>query len=192
MTINRNNYEEFFLLYVDQELSDADRRAVEIFVSENPDLEQELSMLQGTRISPDESISFADKDALLRPSANDFPVGLANIRELFLLYVDQELGENERKSVEEFAAQHPQLQHELKLLKQTVIEPDTEVRFERKEELYREEKERALVRFRWVRYAAAAVFIIIAGFLVFQYFSKREPAKSLAKSANRSAKAIYR
>ena len=187
MTVNRNNYEEFFLLYVDQELSDADRKAVEIFVRENPDMQQELSMLQDTRIRPDDSVSYADKEALLRPITNDFPVGLANIRELFLLYVDDELDGDERRSVEDFAAKHPQLQHELKLLKQTVIEPDIEVKFERKEELYRKEKDRVVDRFHWIRYASAAIFLIIAGFLAFEFFSKHEPGKSVADARTRTS-----
>ena len=42
MNINRDNYEEFFLLYADNELSVQEKNAVEDFVRQHPDLEEEL------------------------------------------------------------------------------------------------------------------------------------------------------
>ncbi len=46
MIINRHNYEEFFLLYIDNELDGGQQTAVEKFVEQNPDLGKELEMLK--------------------------------------------------------------------------------------------------------------------------------------------------
>ena len=45
MQINRHNYEEYFILYMDNELPAAERRMVDEFVKLHPDLQEELSLL---------------------------------------------------------------------------------------------------------------------------------------------------
>ena len=62
--ITRDNYEEFFLLYIDNELSVADREAVERFIAHHPDLQQEWKALLHCRLLPDEELVFPDKAAL--------------------------------------------------------------------------------------------------------------------------------
>ena len=42
MIINRHNYEECFILYWDNELTASQKQAVENFVKENPDLQEEF------------------------------------------------------------------------------------------------------------------------------------------------------
>src|SRR5580692_6024629 len=65
MDINRNNYETFFLLYLDRELKPADRQEVEKFLSENVDLQREFTVLQKTVLLPAETV-FEKKESLLR------------------------------------------------------------------------------------------------------------------------------
>ncbi len=65
MDINRNNYESFFLLYLDRELSTADKHEVENFLIENSDLQKEFALLQQTMLIHDDTI-FEPKELLFR------------------------------------------------------------------------------------------------------------------------------
>lgn len=156
ININRHNYEEFFLLYTDQELSPADRMAVEQFVQENPDLADELYALQQTTL-PIEDFMPLDKSMLYRTAGEE--IGLHNHTEQFLLYVDNELSSAERENVETFVLQHPSLQETFMQLKQTVL-PLEQISFPDKNSLYRNESEkRPVVYMRWMRMIAAAAVI---------------------------------
>jgi hypothetical protein len=69
--ITRDNYEEYFLLYIDNELSVADREAVERFVAHHPDLQQDWKALLHCRLLPDEQLVFPDKEALYKDEAEE-------------------------------------------------------------------------------------------------------------------------
>src|ERR1043165_5987248 len=103
MIITRHNYEEFFLMYVDDELTAEERVAVNLFVQQNPDLAEELEMLQQTKLIADESLQFEDKKILLQ---NVDEISIDNYEEQFLLYIDKELDNKKRNDVEKFVLQH--------------------------------------------------------------------------------------
>jgi hypothetical protein len=65
MEINRNNYETFFILYLDRELSAPDMLEVEKFLNENTDLRKEFSLFQQTVLIPS-PIVFDQKELLFR------------------------------------------------------------------------------------------------------------------------------
>jgi len=156
MIINRNNYEEFFLMYVDNELTAQQRAEVEMFVQQNADLRNEFEMLKQTKLEAEE-IEFGHKTELLKIKDS---IGLDNYSEYFLLYIDNELNESSREAVEKFVLQHPRLQDEFSLLKQTIL-PQEKIVFHHKKSLYRKE-ERRVIYFNWTRIAAAAAMIGIA------------------------------
>ncbi len=70
MEINRNTYEEMFLLYIDGELSEEDRKAVEHFMRQNPDLEEEFVLMQETVFTADDNLVFENKGILYKNESN--------------------------------------------------------------------------------------------------------------------------
>lgn len=159
ININQHNYEAFFLLYVDGELSAADKQAVEQFVQANPDLAFELEMLQQAQLGM-EDLVFDDKAILYRNESTE--INTHNFEEQFLLYVDNELTTTGKENVERFVLQHPALQETFTVLKQTRLETETIV-FGDKQSLYRkEEKEKPVLYLRWQRIAIAAALMGLA------------------------------
>lgn len=157
MSINRQNYEEYFLMYADGELSIHQRMEVEWFVQQNPDLAAELELLHQARLVPDDKIVFAYKEDLFKiPEGH---INLNNYEEYFISFIDNELSKDECEDVEKFILQHPQLQAEFALLKQTVSEPEAVI-FENKEMLYRHKEDKKPVEMKWWRIAAAAVLLL--------------------------------
>jgi hypothetical protein len=150
MNLNRHNYEEFFLLYVDNELSAAERKAVELFVQENADLKAELNMLQQTVFNADDVV-FDNKAGLLKEE-------MTALQQNLLLYIDNELSPEDKLSTEKLLRTDIAASKELSLLQQTKLEADTAIVFTDKKSLYRKEGGR-VVALPWRRIAAAAILL---------------------------------
>ena len=150
MNINRHNYEEFFLLYVDNELSAAERNAVEVFVQENADLKEELLMLQQTIFNSD-AVVFENKHTLLKEE-------ITPLQENLLLYIDNELSAVGKLNMQQLLAADAAASKEFTVLQQTKLQADTAIVFPDKKILYKKEKGR-VVGMPWFRIAAAAILL---------------------------------
>ncbi|MDP4148939.1 MAG: hypothetical protein Q8943_05940 [Bacteroidota bacterium] len=179
--ITRNNYEEFFLLYVDHELSAADRQMVESFVADHPDLGAELDLLAQCRFDPARE-GFPDKSALLKPAVTG---------ESLLLYIDGELDGEARRMVETRAQEDAAIQRELSLLRQTISEPDGSILFAQKEALYRREGERRIFYLPAFRVAAAALLLLLTGLAVFFLMRKKEGPLTAGASGGRNSRSAH-
>ena len=173
--ITKDNYQEFFLLYVDNELSATERRAVESWVAENPDLQEEWESLLQCRVSPEETPVFRDKSVLFRQT-HDNAIGENNHLDYFLSYIDGELDKKQREMVETFIQTSPSGRIQLEQLRRTVSVPDGAVVFPDKESLYHKEKSRPIILFyRWTA-GAAAVLTGVVVLLLLQGRQNRQPA----------------
>lgn len=64
MSINKNNYEEWIVAFLDNELSADQVLAFEKFMDENPALKSELAAYQNVKFAPTDHIVFENREAL--------------------------------------------------------------------------------------------------------------------------------
>jgi hypothetical protein len=184
MTISRNNYESYFLLYIDNELCRADKIMVEAFVQQHTDLRQELLMLQQTVLNP-AAVPFEQKISLLKQEAS--------FQQKLLLHLDGELSAAEVAVLQNELQGDKALRQEWELLQQAKLQPQDKVVFENKEILLRKEPARVIPA-KWWR-AAAAVFIglsLVGTLLVINNKNNKQAGGDIAKKipAENSATAI--
>ncbi len=170
MNINRNNYEEYFLLYADNELTDSEKAEVLLFVKENKDLEEEFRMIHHTILKPNVNVQLTDKSFLLRN--NNLFINEENYEEIFVLYHDNELSEKEKLETENFLRLHKELKNEFDLIGMASLTPERSVVFDNKKLLYKKEKTGKVVPVMFWRMLTAAVFIGFGLWITNLYFGK--------------------
>lgn len=151
------NYEEYFLLYADKELSGTAMKAVEEFVAAHPELQRELDDLLSTVQQPNEAIAFPLKDALMKNTNEGGTIIEEDYESLFVRCLDDELNEEEKIFTEKLLKAHPKYQPTFDALQSARLEPDRKVVFPDKQLLYR--RETKVITFHIWQYAAAAALV---------------------------------
>ncbi|MGL6269027.1 MAG: hypothetical protein ACRC2O_13935 [Chitinophagaceae bacterium] len=167
MNINRHNYEEFFLLYADNELPADQRLAVEDFVQQNADLKEELNLFLALHLDPDTNLIFDNKESLLHPVIlHEDAAPATDDEEKLLRLIDLELSLAETTDLKQKLSENPALMIELEILSKTKLQPDLSVVFPDKSILYKISQEKVRVfQMSWLRVAVAAAIILAAGLL---------------------------
>lgn len=177
MNINRHTYEEYFLLYIDNELTVQERNAVEVFIQQNPDLKQELILLQESMLTAD-TIIFTDKEGLLKNNAVN-----ADLQEKLLLLIDGELDTNESSFIAKQIENDAAVKNEFDLLQQTKLNAEDRIVFENKALLYKKEDSKVVVM-RWWKIAVAAMLIGAGLWGTVNYFNDNTTAIEAATASN--------
>lgn len=75
--INEDNYEAYFLDYLEGNLSEKDKKELELFIKENPKLGEEIKAYDNSLfLIPDMEVSFKEKESLRHNKAFLFPLWL--------------------------------------------------------------------------------------------------------------------
>jgi hypothetical protein len=157
--IHTGNYEEFFILYMDNELTQEQRKMVESFLERHPELRAELDLLLSTQL-PAETISF-DKGSLLSSSMK-----LSTTEEELLLYIDNELPASEKNRLELELASNKDYQREHSILLKTKLDAAELIPYPNKEELYHRTTRVIAFKF-YIRIAAAVLLVAGMGSLYY-------------------------
>ncbi|MBO9592108.1 MAG: hypothetical protein J7599_04305 [Niabella sp.] len=175
--INPTNYETYFLLYVDHELSGNERAEVEAFLQQHPETQPLLEELLRTR-------QVADPETVFPGKAKLFFGATAMTDEALLSYLDKEAVP---AAVSE-ALQHPspELAQRLQAFEQTIAEPDLSIVFPDKARLYRRTKPVSLKIWR-IAAAAALVVMAVGTALWLQDQNKKAPLAERGQSPVRNS-----
>ena len=153
MKINRDNYEPFFLDYLEGNLDENYIDQFLDFLEQNPDLKEELQLFDNIHL-PQEQVLFKGKEQLYKPVLND-----ASVFDMkTIAFLEGDLNDEDRKSFESYLALHPELQKEYELFAKTRLVADTEIKFPKKHKLYK--KSGTIVLMNWVARAAAVLVLV--------------------------------
>lgn len=158
--IHLGNYEEFFILYMDGELDQQGKKLVDEFLLQHPDLQAEFQMLLATRL-PMEEFSFNKEDLFADAMKSNM------VDEDLLLFIDNELPAEKRKSVELKISTNTDYRKQHELMLMTRLDASEKILFPDKNLLYRKEEKRTIIFRPWMRVAAAAVAIAAMGIVYF-------------------------
>jgi hypothetical protein len=162
--IHSGNYEEFFILYMDNELTEAQRKMVDSFLETRPELRAELDLLLTTKL-PAETMSF-DKGSLFSSSMK-----LSAAEEELLLYIDNELPLSEKNRLELELASNKDYQLQHSILLQTKLDAADVITYPNKEELYH--RSTRVIAFNFYLRIAAAI-LLVAGMGSLYYLQNRD------------------
>ncbi|MFW6043330.1 MAG: anti-sigma factor family protein, partial [Marinilabiliaceae bacterium] len=99
MKINRNNYEQWFIDYLDGMLDPHSVKELEAFLKMHPDLAEELDSIGNVRLEP-EHVPFSGKASLLKENAENVCPGRADY--LLIKQMEEGLSKEEERELEEW------------------------------------------------------------------------------------------
>lgn len=166
MKITRDNYESFFMDYLEGNLSEELIDPFLDFLKQNPDLKEELQGFEPITL-PADTVVYPGKQGLYKTP------GQESFDQQAVAYLEGELTLQERIAFEASLQQDPTLQKEYALFEKTRLAPDPTLRFAGKEKLYK--KTGAIVWLNWIG-RAAAVLVLLLG--IYSLFHKGEDNRS--------------
>lgn len=208
MKIDRNNYEIYFLDYLEGRLTADETAGLLIFVKENPDLKALIESEERISLVPDKTINFYPKSALKRKSDAVYESGIEdnplldietlistpginsqNYEEFMIRFYENDLNDSEKADVADFLKDSPLYIKEFELFESTILKPNTGIIYPHKSRL----KRNIIARFgvkRVITIIALAASVLLFSTLFLKYIYQPIPGdidKQIAQTFNRSS-----
>lgn len=161
MRINRNNYESYFIDYLDGNLEHEVIDDFIEFINQNPDLREELELVSSVKLEPGQLV-FEKKDDLFRPDFESQQV----FNEHAIAMLEGDLSNAGEEQFRQYLEKHPDKQREAELFSKTRLVPDESIQYSRKKSLYREPAGKTILL--WSLRIAAVLILAVAMYVVVQ------------------------
>jgi hypothetical protein len=164
MKINRHNYEEYLIDFMDGNLSANEVEAVMSFLESNPDIKAEYEELNGDQLIAEEIIF--DKKNLLKKNPISDIEGISKFEQLSIAKLENEITDVEETVLAELLEKSPQKQYEHQLIQKSKLKPDTTIIYPNKNALkhYKLASNRKVIYL--VSSIAASVALLISFFAI--------------------------
>ena len=159
MKINKENYEAYFIDYLEGNLDEILVNDFIEFLQNNPDLKEELTHFETIYLEP-ETVDFDKKNSLYKKtldSENEFSKRAIAI-------VEDDITIDDKTEFEDFLTEHPEKSRDAALFAKTKLEPDMSVTFRNKRRLYRRSYGRTVML--WSLRVAAVFAIVLSVYVI--------------------------
>jgi hypothetical protein len=156
MKINRENYEIWFIDWLDNNLSPEDVEELEFFLEQNQDLREEFSKLTDIKLEPS-SLIYSGKDRLKKTAGE---LSSSQFEYLCAAYVGNDLSKQQEADLEEMTKDDQEKSKTLDLFRQTRVIPPKVV-FKNKKQLLKRTIEQKIIRFSKFALSAAAIAALV-------------------------------
>lgn len=130
MDINRNNYEMYVVDFIEGNLSPDMEQQMRKFLSENPDIAEQIEGIEEYAVEPDYNNS-GDWSHLMKTGFDDDEV----FEELCIASIEHENSPDVEKQLGEYLESHPEKLHDYQLFQNTILKPDAAIQYLGKEAL---------------------------------------------------------
>jgi hypothetical protein len=167
LNINRSNYEQYLIDYLEGKLGKQDEASIQNFLLKNPDIAEDLEYLKLFKAIPDEPKKMFDKSRLIK-SFNDIKdIDKQNFEEFCIAYYEGDLEPASEQKLKNHLENNPELRSLFDLYGHIRMESDPSIRYPYRREL----KKTRIVPYRRIIYytaagIAAAVISIIVWFSI--------------------------
>ena len=179
--IDRNNYEQYCLDYLDGKLNSTEIDAFVLFLSENKGIKEQLDDFVSLPTLVPDSILFSDKELLKKGTSLQLPVNLYNFNDFCIAFIENDLSIIEKDELKKFIDINPSKSRDFKLFTKTKLNPDAKFIFEHKARLKRHTVGKSNVT-GLIRIAASILFIVIIAFVYNHNYLNNNISKSFSST----------
>lgn len=136
MKITHNNYEAYFLDWVEGRLDKPTQQELETFLLENPELKNELEAYEEVTLAPTKTI-FENKNTLYRHEFEKTQITATNYSDFCIALYENILSEKKRKELLDYSTQSASLKSELTNFRKVYLEANENIKYSDKNLLYK-------------------------------------------------------